>query len=169
MSLLIVRTDVCVHPCTLSRGQLLRCAVSTHSTLGVLSIVISLPGLLLPLQVSLGLWHAGWQCSGRTLPVGVSLSHWKLTCPLKVCVLISWAQCCLLVAILLLMSLMRTTWMAGCWPGWLGSKLCQVWALASTPCQLAVLLPLCGLHLPIPSPRYTPLAGANAASPGECS
>lgn len=101
--------------------------------------------------------------------MGVSLSHWKSTCPLKVCVLISWAQCCLLVAILLLMSLMRTTWMVGCWPWMAGLKLCQVWALASMPCQLAVLLPLSGLRLPIPSPRSTPLAGAKAASTVECS
>lgn len=49
------------------------------------------------------------------LPVGISLSHWKLACPLKGCVLISWALCCLLVAILLLTSLTRTTWAVGCW------------------------------------------------------
>ena len=57
----------------------------------------------------------------------------------------------------------------GCWPWMAGLKLCQVWALASMPCQLAVLLPLSGLRLPIPSPRSTPLAGAKAASTVECS
>lgn len=51
-------------------------------------------------------------------------------------VLISWAQCCLLVAILLLMSLMRTTDGRVLALGWLVRSLS--YGLLHTPCQLAV-------------------------------
>lgn len=87
------------------------------------------------------------------LPLGVSLSHTKLACALKACVLISWAQRCLLVAVLLLMSLMRTTWAVGCWP-WMARSgaLSNMGLLVPRPVSWLSCF-LRGLRLPIPSPQ----------------
>ena len=60
--------------------------------------------------------------------------NWRLACPPKVCVLVSWALYCLLVAVLLLKSLTRTTWAVGCW-------LCRMWGSWHHTLSAGSLLP----------------------------
>lgn len=137
---------VCTPSCP-SRG-LLQQAANTHSTRAGrgCSSASSLPPQALspccspgcPLTQAHRLAHLL-----EDLPVGVSLSHSKWTCPLKVCVLISWALCCLLVVVSLLTSLTRTTWALGCWLWMAGSCALQnvgllaphpvIWLSGSSP------------------------------------
>lgn len=134
--------------------ELLQPAVSTHTTRRVLGPVVSLPGSLtrgspvVPVTLACNLAEIL-----EELPVGVSISHLKSACPLKVCVLISWPQCCLLVAILLLINLTRTTWAVGCWP-WMtrSGALSSLGLLVPHPVSWLSRVP-CGLHCPVPSPQ----------------
>lgn len=122
MRLQIVRTSVCVHTPAPAGGSCSMLPIPTPPW-GSSAPLIPLPG---PLPLLL-LWLSSLTLERRLaaileeLPVGVSLSHLKSACPLKVCVLISWALCCSLVVVLLLMSLTRTTWVVGCWPWTAGS------------------------------------------------
>lgn len=135
------------------------------------------PGISLPVPLTLlppghrpRPRHTGQQLSWRGLPVGNGFSCLKLAHPQQGCVLINWSLCCLLVAIWLLISLMRTTQAGGgvlALDGFVQSS-AEGGALGSTPRQLALPHP-CGSAPPSPLPTAALLAGAETANVGECS